>query len=91
MTKRWRINVKGKVQGVFYRKSTAEQATQLGLLGWVKNESDGSVLLEVEGEEKALAPFVNWLHNGPPMAVVIGVDQFEIPVLGSEYQFEVRY
>ncbi|TNE30277.1 MAG: acylphosphatase [Bacteroidetes bacterium] len=91
MTKRWRIKVRGKVQGVFYRVSTAEKATALGLVGWVKNEPDGSVLLEVEGDDSPLTTFVNWLSEGPPMAVVIGVDQSEIAVLGSEYKFEVRY
>lgn len=90
MTKRWRFRVKGKVQGVYFRKSTAEMANKAGLLGWVQNEDDGSVLLEVEGEEDVLRPFISWLSQGPDLAIVIGIDQDEIPILNTEYTFEVR-
>jgi acylphosphatase len=62
--------VSGRVQGVFYRASAAEQAVKSGLVGFVRNEPDGSVLMEVEGEEEAIATFVSWARNGPPRARV---------------------
>jgi acylphosphatase len=65
-----KITITGKVQGVFFRKFTLEKATLLGIKGWVKNESDGSVTVEVEGELHQLLAMTSWLKEGPPMAEV---------------------
>jgi acylphosphatase len=64
------IKINGKVQGVFFRKSTMEKAITLGIKGWVRNESDGSVLVEMEGNPSAIAEMENWLGIGPPLAKV---------------------
>ncbi len=70
MVKNYRINVLGKVQGVWFRKYTKEAATSYHIRGLVKNEIDGSVYIEAEGEEKDLNSFLQWLHKGSPLSTV---------------------
>lgn len=77
-----RIQVTGRVQGVFYRASTKDKATDLGLRGWVKNQPDGSVLIEVEGEEDMVSEFIEWCKHGPPLANVRSVDFESVPICG---------
>ena len=86
---RYRINVKGKVQGVFYRSSTQAKAKELNLSGWVKNEEDGSVTSEAEGEEQKLEKMLEWCKQGPGAAVVNDVEFEEIEPQGRN-GFEVR-
>lgn len=64
------IHVIGKVQGVFFRASTKEKADALGIKGFVRNEWDGSVYIEAEGEEDLLNQFTDWCRQGPPRAKV---------------------
>jgi acylphosphatase len=73
-----KIRVHGKVQGVFYRKSTAEKAASLGLVGWVKNNSDGTVEMLVQGLENQVTKMVEWCWEGPKNAVVSMVEQQEV-------------
>ncbi|MBT3412762.1 MAG: acylphosphatase [Candidatus Jacksonbacteria bacterium] len=68
------IRIHGKVQGVFFRKSTKEKADELGVVGYVKNESDGTVSIEAEGEESALQQFIEWCNQGPLHANVENVE-----------------
>lgn len=86
---RYRIKVKGKVQGVFYRSSTQAKAKELGLSGWVKNEEDGSVLIEAEGEEQKLEKLIDWCRQGPGAAVVNDVEYQELEPQGKN-GFEVK-
>jgi len=65
-----RIQIKGKVQGVFFRKSTQDKAQQLGITGWIQNEPDGSVLTEIEGPSQTIQQMEDWLHAGPEDAQV---------------------
>ena len=65
------IRVSGKVQGVFFRASTQEAAQRLGIHGLVRNEPDGSVYIEAEGDEASLHPFIAWCKHGPPQAQVV--------------------
>ena len=65
-----RVLVVGKVQGVFYRASTQEQAQRLNVKGWVKNLADGSVEIEAEGSEYALEQLLQWCRVGPPASDV---------------------
>lgn len=67
------IRVTGKVQGVFFRASTRDEAQRLNLNGWVRNEPDGTVQIEVEGDEEALDQLVTWCHRGPKWARVTDV------------------
>lgn len=62
--------VRGRVQGVFFRASTREQALRLGLTGHAKNLADGSVEVLACGEDNAIAQLERWLRHGPPMAKV---------------------
>jgi acylphosphatase len=68
------IKVHGRVQGVFFRAYTQEEATRLGLKGWVRNTHDGCVEAVAEGDRKALESFVSWCHHGPSAAKVSSVD-----------------
>ena len=65
--------VSGRVQGVFFRASTREQALSLGLHGQVKNLSDGRVAVTACGSQDALDAMLDWLWQGPPQAAVSDV------------------
>ena len=67
---RARLRVTGLVQGVFYRQSTASEAGRLGLVGSVRNLSDGSVEVVAEGARAAVEGLVAWCRRGPPSAHV---------------------
>jgi acylphosphatase len=84
-----RIRVFGQVQGVNFRRDTASVARQLGLTGFVRNEPDGSVIIEAEGDSQALANLIDWAHRGPPAARVDRVDTEPKPVTGA-LSFQVR-
>ena len=64
------IHVFGKVQGVYYRKSTKTQADNLELVGWVRNRKDGSVEIMAYGKQATLEKLYTWTAKGPPMARV---------------------
>jgi acylphosphatase len=68
-----RFVVAGRVQGVFYRASTAERAERLQLDGWVKNLADGRVEIVAVGSPAAVAELAGWLWEGPPAARVDAV------------------
>ncbi len=68
--KHLKIKVIGKVQGVWFRASTKDKADELGLHGYVKNEPDGSVFIEVSGAEKLIEDFLKWVKKGPELARV---------------------
>ncbi len=69
-----RIRVNGRVQGVYFRASTAERAIALSLRGFAENRADGSVLVLAAGSPPALEELIAWLHRGPPMARVASVE-----------------
>jgi acylphosphatase len=62
------------VQGVNYRATAAREARQRGLTGWVRNEPDGAVLIEVEGDPAAVDALLAWCAEGPPGARVATVE-----------------
>lgn len=70
MKKHLNIQVYGKVQGVFYRDTTKAVADQLGVKGFVKNESDGSVYIEAEGDDFELESLIEFCHKGSDRAEV---------------------
>ena len=63
----------GRVQGVYYRAATAEEAARLTLDGWVENLADGGVEVVAAGEPAAIAALARWLWKGPPAARVDAV------------------
>lgn len=68
-----RYLVAGRVQGVYYRASTAAQAQRLALRGWARNLPDGRVEVVAAGPTTALAELAAWLWKGPPAARVASV------------------
>lgn len=88
--KRVAMRVYGKVQGVFFRASTQEKARELSLSGFVRNEPDGSVYLEAEGEPATLKQLEQWVHQGPSRAQVEKVEVEEKEGLGKFDGFEQR-
>lgn len=78
------LRVQGLVQGVFFRVSAQRAALALRLTGTVRNEADGSVRIEAEGEPAALDEFVAWCRKGPPRSRVDRVDAAEGPPVGYE-------
>jgi acylphosphatase len=83
------IRIYGKVQGVFYRQSAKREALRHGLAGVARNEPDGSVLIEVEGNEEALDRFLSWCRVGPSAARVERVESRPGAVAGLD-GFETR-
>ena len=72
-----RLRVHGKVQGVYFRQSTVEQARRLGVAGWVRNRRDGSVEALLVGPEATVMALIGWMHTGPAAARVDRVDVCE--------------
>ncbi len=66
--------VHGRVQGVFFRDSARKVAQGLGLAGWVRNCSDGSVEIHAEGDRKKLEELIDWCRHGPDLASVSNID-----------------
>ncbi len=83
--------VTGRVQGVFFRASTQEQAMRLGLGGWGRNLSDGRVEVLVEGKQSDVEQLIQWLWHGPPGADVEKVEVDTIPITALENEtFHIR-
>ena len=74
-----RFIVSGKVQGVFYRASTREQALTLGIAGHAMNRPDGTVEVLASGDADALDVLERWLRHGPAGARVDGVVRETLP------------
>jgi acylphosphatase len=85
------VIIDGRVQGVFFRYSTQQEATCLGLKGWVKNRRDGQVEAVFEGDEPTVEKMLKWCHQGPPHAVVSKVDVTREDYEGEFDRFDIRY
>ncbi len=68
-----RVRITGRVQGVWYRGWTVQQASRLGLSGWVRNRADGSVEAVFAGPAAAVEAMVAACRTGPPAAGVVGL------------------
>ena len=78
------IKIHGLVQGVFFRKSTREKAMELGITGFVRNCSDGTVEIFAEGEKEIIDRFIVWCRTGPENARVDKIDIHERPLKNSQ-------
>ncbi len=85
------VRVTGRVQGVYFRGFTRNQAKVLGLDGWVRNEYDGSVKLEAEGHRVALERLLLAVQRGPSGAHVDDVTVEWSEATGEYEGFAVRY
>ncbi|MBL0340278.1 MAG: acylphosphatase [Bacteroidetes bacterium] len=72
------ILVKGRVQGVFFRRCTINNASKNGICGFVKNTLQGDVYIEAEGDEPAIEKFIKWCHKGSPASRVESVEVNEL-------------
>lgn len=86
---RWRLTIRGQVQGVGYREACCRSARDLGLSGWVRNLPDGTVEVEAEGRPQDLTVLMMWCERGPQPARVIGVHSRRIAPAGDDW-FEIR-
>jgi len=77
--KTYKLEVFGKVQGVYFRQSTQQYCTQNGIVGQVCNKPDGSVEIIAKGPIESLEKLVEWAKVGPPRAVVNKTIVEEIP------------
>ncbi|MGH8582700.1 MAG: acylphosphatase [Gammaproteobacteria bacterium] len=83
-----RCLVSGRVQGVYFRADTRQQAIRLGLTGWVRNRPDGRVEVLACGPVDAIGEFHRWLWQGPEEAQVSNVQCRDEPP-GEYSGFEV--
>ncbi len=83
MTVTRHLSIHGRVQGVWYRGWAVRTARKLGLAGWVRNRSDGSVEAVVEGDAEAVREFIRLAKSGPPSARVERIDESEAAPIGA--------
>ncbi len=88
---RLHVVIEGRVQGVFFRASTREEAYSLGLNGWVKNCSDGRVEAVFEGKRDNVGQVLKWCQKGPPGAMVKNVEVNWGDVTGEFDTFSIEY
>jgi len=90
MTACIRCIVSGRVQGVFFRDSTRQQARALGLTGWTRNLADGTVEVLACGAPNSLLKMQDWLRQGPDAAEIADVSCLQAQ--DDEYDdFRIRY
>ena len=75
------LRIHGRVQGVFFRNWTMDQALSLGVRGWVRNRLDGSVELVAYGEDEAVEALIAACRTGPPAAEV---ERIEVEIAEGE-------
>lgn len=68
------IKITGRVQGVFFRDAARKKANELNVKGFVRNEPDGSVYIEAEGEPLAVKDLIKWANFGPKAARVENIE-----------------
>ena len=87
---RFDARVTGRVHGVGFRYFVFREAQALGLVGWVANQADGSLLCVAEGPRDRLETLLELLRNGPPASIVEGVSAAWMPATGTFGAFGVR-
>ena len=85
------VYISGRVQGVGFRQATYQQATRLGLLGWVRNTSDGRVEATFSGPREIQERMLAWCYEGPPFATVVQVDAAYEPQDDRFVNFDIRF
>ena len=85
------VLIEGRVQGVFFRASTRDEARARGLAGWVRNLADGRVEALFEGDKPVVENMLAWCRKGPPYAYVDQIDIDWQPYQGDQVDFRVVY
>ena len=85
-----RVRVTGRVQGVFFRAWTRDEARSLGVCGWIRNCEDGAVEGHLEGYETQVDELIRRMRHGPPHARVIDVSVSDADVARLD-RFEVKH
>lgn len=85
----FRLTVKGRVQGVFFRASTQKKANLLAIKGTARNTAEGDVEIMAIGEPQAMQQFIKWCHKGPLTAKVTEVEVEQITDLTDYTQFSI--
>ena len=88
--KRIHLTISGRVQGVYFRQSTRIKAEQLGVSGWVRNRTNGTVELVAEGPIESLNTLADWCLSGPELARVQSVERVDEVAAGIPDGFDVR-
>ena len=81
----------GRVQGVGFRFFVQSNAANLGLTGWVKNMSDGSVTMELQGEPETVERLIAKIKRGNDWIKVTNFEESDLPVVKGENKFAIRY
>lgn len=84
------VTVRGQVQGVSFRGYAAREAVRLELVGWVRNEPEGSVVAHFEGPQEDVEAMIAWCRMGSPGAEVDDVEVRDVEPSGAT-SFEVDY
>jgi acylphosphatase len=82
--------ISGRVQGVYFRAHTRDEAKKRGLTGWVKNLYDGRVEAVLEGTEDDIQSMISWCRQGPPRAAVAHVSVEGEVFRGEFSDFTIR-
>lgn len=85
------LTIYGRVQGVWFRASTREQAQRFGASGWVRNKADGSVEVFTQGSRQSVDRLLEWCRQGPQGAYVERVDVEEAIPDDEIEGFSIRY
>lgn len=75
--KMYKLTIQGDVQAVGFRYEAKQIAESLGIVGFVRNESDGTVYIEAQGIDTNIKKFIQWCKNGPAAARVKNVEIFQ--------------
>lgn len=89
--KRIHAIVHGRVQGVFFRETTRQQAINLYLSGWVRNLTSGTVETEFQGDKKAVTHMLEWLAHGSSLSSVTRVESREKNPVSGESEFVILW
>ena len=85
------VRFTGRVQGVNFRYTSSNYATKFGLTGWVRNDYDGSVEMEVQGTPELINQLFETMKNVSSYIVIDNIEQKTIPVVQDEKEFNIRY
>jgi acylphosphatase len=85
------ILIRGRVQGVFFRKNTKQVAEALNITGWVKNTDEGHVEILAQADRSTVEQFITWCRQGPPKAYVEEVKIEDASIDTNIKRFSIEY